>query len=90
MKDIDLDYYNEVLDIISKNIKHFRVKNNLSQQQLEFEANLVNNYITNIEKCKKDVKISTLIKISKALDINIAELFIKRENYLSKKRIDSE
>ncbi len=79
----------ETLKIIAKNIKHFRTIKQLSQQQLEFEANLVTNYITNIEKCKKDVKISTLVKIATALDIEIIELFKKRENYQSKKRIDN-
>lgn len=89
MKNIDFNDYNETLEIIAKNIRHFRVKKNLSQQQLEFDAGLVNNYITNIETCRKDVKISTLVKIAHALDIDVIELLTKRENYLSKKRIDS-
>lgn len=78
----------ENLEIIGNNIKHFRILKNISQQKLELEANLVNNYITNIECFKKDIKISTLIKIANALDIELIELFKKRDNYLSKKRID--
>lgn len=83
-----INNYNDVSKIVGKNIKHFRTINNLSQQQLELEAGINTNYITNIELATKDIKLSTLCKISEALDIDISELFVEREIYESKKRID--
>ena len=78
----------EVLQLIGKNIRHFRTLKGFSQQELEFNAKINNNYLTDIEKGSRDIKISTLCKIANALNVDIYELLIKRDNYESKKRID--
>lgn len=79
----------EVLQLIGKNIRHFRTLKGFSQQELEFSAKINNNYLTDIEKGSRDIKISTLCKIANALNVDIYELLIKRDNYESKKRIDN-
>lgn len=79
----------EVLQLIGKNIRHFRTLKGFSQQELEFNAKINNNYLTDIEKGSRDIKISTLCKIANALNVDIYELLIKRDNYESKKRIDN-
>lgn len=79
----------EVLQLIRKNIRHFRTLKGFSQQELEFNAKINNNYLTDIEKGSRDIKISTLCKIANALNVDIYELLIKRDNYESKKRIDN-
>ena len=78
----------EILQLIGKNIRHFRTLKWFSQQELKFSAKINNNYLTNIEKGLRDIKISTLCKISNALNVDIYELLIERDNYESKKRID--
>lgn len=79
----------ELLKIVSKNMKHFRTIKNISQIELGLRADVSPNYITDIEKCKKDIKISTLEKIAEGLEISPKELLIdNREEYQSKLRID--
>lgn len=79
----------DLMEVIVKNIRHFRIEKNLSQLEVEHIAGLGENSLTNIEMCKTgDINISTLNKISKALEVNIKEFFIKRRSYQNKKRID--
>ena len=78
----------KTLDIIAKNVRHFRTKKDLSQEDLGLKSGISSNYITDIENAKRDLHISTLTKISEALDIDCVELFVKRESYLNKERID--
>ena len=70
-------------------MKHFRTIKNISQIELGLRADLSPNYITDIEKCKKDIKISTLEKIAIGLEISPQELLSdSREEYKVKRRID--
>lgn len=78
-----------MLKIIAQNIRHFRTLNNLSQTELGLRADLTPTYITDIENCKHDIMVSTLVHIADSLDIKLEELFNEdREEYLSKTRID--
>lgn len=78
----------KTLEIISKNIKHFRILKNMSQIELGLRADITPSYITAVETRKHDLLVSTLVNIAYALDIPIYELFIEREVYLSKSRVD--
>ena len=67
----------DLMEVIAKNVRHFRIENSLSQLELEHIAGLGENSLTNIEMHKtSDMNISTLNKISKALGVNIKEFFI--------------
>lgn len=78
-----------ILKIIAQNIRHFRTLNNLSQTELGLRADLTPSYITDIENCKHDIMISTLVHIADGLDIKLEELFNEdRKEYFSKTRID--
>lgn len=80
---------NNILSIISKNMKHFRTLKNISQVELGLRSELSPNYITDIEMCKKDIKVTTLAKIAAGLEISPQELLVdNREVYKSKLRID--
>ncbi len=70
----DVEYYYQV---IRKNIKFFRLSQNLTQQELADLSGLSRGYICDIENIKrnKHISISTLIKISCALNQEIKELF---------------
>lgn len=57
-------------------VKHLRLKKGLSQEALANEANLDRTYIPSIEKGERNVSITVIEKISKALDVKISELFI--------------
>lgn len=70
-------YYN----IIRHNIKRYREKAGLTQQQLADRTGLSMNYIAKIEstKMQRSFTIATLGKIAEALNVDIKDLFEKIE-----------
>lgn len=77
---------NRQYSIFSQNIKTFRRKNKITQEQLAEQADLSISYIKQIESGReyKNVSLTVMLKLSKALNTNINRLF--QEN---KERIDS-
>lgn len=76
---LDLDIYSEeVLDIVSKNVKKFREEKGLTQLQLSLEIGLNGSaYLgrAEIRKNNHHFNITHIAKISKVLDIDIREFF---------------
>lgn len=64
---------------LSTNIKKFRLKKKLTQEQLAEKAKCSTSYIKQIESQKnfKNVSFITILNISEALGIDIADLFKK-------------
>jgi transcriptional regulator with XRE-family HTH domain len=60
---------------LGNNIKSLREKHNLTQEQLAEKSGLSLDYIGKIEVCINKPGFRSLIKISKALNIHIKELF---------------
>jgi len=58
-------------------LKEIREQKNLTQEKLAEISNIDYKHIQNLESFKKinDPKLSTLLKLAEALDINIIELF---------------
>lgn len=69
----------EQYTIISNNIKYYREKQKLTQEMLAEKADLSISYIKQLESGKifKNISLTTLLKLSKALNININKLFYK-------------
>lgn len=69
----------DVLITVGKNVKEIRKEKKLTQQELAFNCgNMDKATISNIERFACDgINISTLIKISNVLEIDIIELFVK-------------
>ena len=67
----------DVYLVIAKNIKKYRKRNNLTQRQLALRSGYSYAYIRRVEgpKCVKNFSIQTVYNLSKALDIDIKELF---------------
>ena len=65
--------------IFSSNIKSKRKEKQLTQEQLAEMSDLSISYIKQIESCKgfKNITLTTILKISKALDTSINNLFKK-------------
>ena len=63
--------------VFSENVKKYRNKTNLTQEQLAEKAHCSPSYIKQIESQKefKNVTLLTVINICEALDINIIDLF---------------
>lgn len=69
MHNLNLNQY------ISQRIRFFRLKLNLTQEELSEKAGLGINYINNIENKNLNIKLDTLEKIIYALDITFSEFF---------------
>jgi transcriptional regulator with XRE-family HTH domain len=67
----------EINKQVGLNIKKYRQKKNLSQEELAFEADLHRAYIGQIERGEKNIGLINLEKIAKALGISIEALIKK-------------
>ena len=67
---------------LSNNIKKYRLRKKLTQEQLAEKAKCSTSYIKQIESKRnfKNVSFITITNISNALGINISELFKKDES----------
>ena len=70
----------EQYNTFRENIKYYRKKLNLTQEQLAEKADLSISYIKQIESNKefKNVSLTVILKLSKALDVGVDKLFIIR------------
>ncbi len=64
----------EIINNIGNKIRALRTKQGLSQFQLNVDADLSKNQIGRIERGERNVKITTLYKIVKALGVDISEI----------------
>ncbi len=71
-KDLILQY-----GIFSQNIKHYRKINHLTQEKLAEKADLSISYIKQIESGAefKNITLTSILKLSKALGISVRDLF---------------
>lgn len=77
-----------IYDLVSKNIKYFRLHNNskfssygkMTQEQLAEKADLSHSLISNIEstKVQQSFSIAVPYRISKVLEVDIKEFFVDR------------
>ena len=65
--------------IILKRLKNAREEAKLSQLELSYRSGVSQNMITYIETGKSSPTLTTLLKLTDALNINPAELFIHPE-----------
>lgn len=65
----------EILVIFGRNVRKIRIKQNLSQEQLSYKADLHRTYIGMIERAEKNITLVNIEKIAKALNIKIQDLF---------------
>ncbi|HDR8084505.1 TPA: helix-turn-helix transcriptional regulator [Bacillus cereus] len=77
-------------NIIGLQIRILRKNKNLSQEELAFKANLHPTYIGQVERGEKNLTVSSLNMITKALDITLEEFFSFVEPSKGKDSIDFE
>jgi transcriptional regulator with XRE-family HTH domain len=61
--------------LLSKNVRRFRTRQELSQLALAVETNLTHNFINDIENGKKWVSPETIAKLASAFKVEPYELF---------------
>lgn len=57
------------------NVKKYRMKINLSQEQLALKAGLDRTYIGGVERGERNISLNNIKKLSIALEIKISKLF---------------
>jgi transcriptional regulator with XRE-family HTH domain len=67
--------YKNIRSMLAANIKKYRAKNKLSQEELAFRAGLHRTYISSIECMERNVTIDSVEKIAEAFNIPIYRLF---------------
>jgi transcriptional regulator with XRE-family HTH domain len=73
--------------LISKNIKKYRLNKGLSLDQLARQCGLTKGYVSKIENSEKAPPLSTLIKIATALDIDVGLVIADDDDILDDARI---
>ena len=62
-------------------IKEYRLKTGLSQEKFALKINMDRTYFASVENGKRNVAIENISKIADGLEISMAELFDKVEEY---------
>ena len=78
MPDTDI-YFMAIKEILAENVREYRNTNNLSQEQLAEISGLHRTYIGSVERKERNVTLSTLIFLSKALNVSVPDLLTKQE-----------
>ena len=65
----------DIKERIGIRLKELRKQTGLSQERFAFECELDRTYIASIEQGKRKVSIANIEKISKALNISVADFF---------------
>jgi len=65
----------EILIKFGKRVREFRKNKGISQEELALKANLHRTYIGMIERAEKNITLTNIEKISRALDVDIKKLF---------------
>lgn len=71
--------YNKYMQKLGKAVCKQRKWHHMSQEELAFQCEMNQGYISDIENGKRQYKVITLVKIAKALDIKPSILFIMAE-----------
>lgn len=64
----------DILKILGNNIREQRIKLELSQEKLAYNADIHRTYIGAVERGEKNVSFKNLYKIAKALNTTVSEL----------------
>jgi len=63
-----------ILELFGNKVREERLKQNLSQEKLAELANVHRTYIGMIERAEKNITLTNIAKIAKALKVSISEL----------------
>lgn len=65
----------KILISFGDKVRELRKENEMSQEELSFKADLHRTYIGMIERAEKNITLTNIEKIAKALNVDITKLF---------------
>lgn len=65
--------------VLAENIRNYRRSKHLSQEELAEKCGLHRTYIGSVERCERNVTLSTLEVLASALGVSVPELLSKKE-----------
>ncbi|MBQ7955537.1 MAG: helix-turn-helix transcriptional regulator [Lachnospiraceae bacterium] len=65
---------NTLRETLSNNIKKYRANKSISQEELAFRCGLHRTYISDVERCSRNISIDNIEKIAVALDVSASDL----------------
>lgn len=68
----------DVRAVVGFNIQRLRRERGYSQEELSFRSGCTRAYLSGIEAGRRNATLLTLEKLARALEVEIAELFLKR------------
>ena len=72
-------------EILGNNIVYFRLKNQWSQEEFADKLGSTSRYVSNLENAKKNTRIDYIDLIASTLNVEVDQLFIKRDKVLKKR-----
>lgn len=80
-----MKYQKKARIILANNIKYYRLKKDLSQEDLAELLETTPVYLSSLENAKRNIRLDYIEHIANTLEVNIKDLFIERE-IVEKKR----
>ena len=81
-----MKYQKKARKILANNIKYYRLKKGLSQEELAELLETTPVYLSSLENAKRNIRLDYIEHIANILEVNIKELFTEREIIEKKKR----
>ena len=69
-----MKHKSDILIVLGDKVRELRKEKNLSQEELAHRADVHRTYIGMIERAEKNITLSNIEKIAKALEVEIIEL----------------
>ena len=69
-----------LLEIFANNMRQQRLKYGISQEKLAELSELHRTYISDVERCQRNISLNNLEKIAKALKVEPYQLLMEKNN----------
>lgn len=66
----------DIIKVFARNLKKYRLKNNMSQEQLAEKCGMHRTYISGIECCRRSISLENIQRIADALGVETYKLFL--------------
>lgn len=67
---------NDILSLVGINIREYRIKQKMSQNQLAFEAGVTREFVNKVESGKYNISVKNLEKLALILEVEVKDFFI--------------